>query len=37
MSGLNFSASVSMTSCVVAVLDTLMHFVAKLPATRSWK
>lgn len=37
MSGLNFSASVSMTSCVVAVLDTLMHLVAKLPATRSWK
>lgn len=37
MSGLNFSAKVSMTSCVVAVLDTRMHFVAKLPATRSWK
>lgn len=37
MSGLNFSANVSMTSCVVAVLDTLMHLVAKLPATRSWK
>lgn len=37
MSGRNFSASVSITSCVVAVLDTRMHLVAKFPATRSWK
>lgn len=37
MSGRNFSASVSITSCVVAVLDTRMHLVAKFPATLSWK
>lgn len=37
MSGRNFSASVSSTSWVVAVLDTRMHFVAKFPAALSWK